>query len=685
MHDYGIIRDILLILAVSIVTVYLLRKLQIPVIAGFIVAGVIIGPGGFALVDKREDIELIAEIGVALLLFTIGLHFSFRELAQMKWLSLVAGGLQVLATIVITTLVMNGVFNMAPRNALMIGFLVAVSSTAIVMRLLDERGETYTVQGRFMVGILIFQDLAVVPLILLTIFLGGGESGSWFEALLTMGQAIALLAGLLVVSRFLFPWFMERVVNTRSQEVFTLSVILIALGTAYLGSRLGFSLAMGAFLAGVVMSESDYSHQVLANIAPFRDAFNSLFFVSIGMLVDPALWLSDPVSTLGAAGAVLVLKTLIVAAIALFLGFGAWVAVIAGMGLAQVGEFSFVLASTGLANGLLTDGTYTSFISVSVVTMALTPLIVRLAPVIAAALHRGERPSLKLSGYGSRARARFGRLVGITAAESGVGDINDHVVIVGYGVNGRNVARMLRQIDVKYIVLELNPYTVSRMRKEGEHIYFGNAVQRDVLLHAGVDRARALVIAVADPVQSRQVVATARALSPELRIIVRTRFVAETDDLYKLGADQVVPEEFETSLELAGKVMSIYGAPSRVVSEEKNSIRNEHYSFLSRDDNRHERARSMDSLISAEDLSEVRISDGMAAVGANIIELGMRQKTGATIVAIEREGERISNPAPEFTFAVGDAVFLLGTLNELQAAEALLSGSDSPDEPEPGR
>jgi len=678
MHEYDILRDILLILAVAIVTVYLLRKLRIPVIAGFIIAGVLIGPGGFGLVDERGDIEVIAEIGVALLLFTIGLRFSFRELAQMKWLALGAGGAQMLVTIAVTTLALNRFFAMAPRNALMIGFLVAVSSTAIVLRLLEESGETYTVQGRLMVGILIFQDLAVIPLILLTIFLGGGDSGSWFEGILTLVQAVGLLAALLVASHFLFPWIMERVVHTRSSEVFTLSVILIALGTAYLGSRMGFSLAMGAFLAGVVMSESDYSHQVLADITPFRDVFNSLFFVSIGMLVDPGLWFSDPVSTLGAGAGVLALKSLVVAAIALALGFGAWVAVIAGMGLAQVGEFSFVLASAGLTHGLLADDTYAIFISISVLTMAITPLIARLAPVIAARLPREERLARVIGGYGSRARARFGRMVGLEAVEAGEGGIEDHVIIVGYGVNGRNVARMLRHIDVKYIVLELNPHTVMKMRQQGENIYFGDAVRRDVLRHAGVERARSLVIAVADPAQSRQMVATARALSPGLNIIVRTRFLSEMDDLYKLGADQVVPEEFETSLELAGKVMSVYGAPSRVVSAEKDSIRNEHYSFLSRDDHRHERRRSLDALISAEDLREVVVEPGMAADGKSIMELAIRKKTGATVVAVERGAGRESNPAPDFTFAAGDSVFLMGTLDELNAAESLLAGPPGP-------
>jgi CPA2 family monovalent cation:H+ antiporter-2 len=674
MNDYEIIRDILLILAVSIATVYLLRKLQIPVIAGFIIAGVLIGPGGFGLVDNQEDIEIIAEIGVALLLFTIGLRFSFRELAQMKWLSLGAGGLQVVTTIAATSLIMNRFFGMAPRNALMIGFLVAVSSTAIVLRMLEKRGETYTVHGRFMVGILIFQDLAVIPLILLTIFMGSGDAGSWADALLTMGEAIGLLAALLIVSRFLFPWFMEQVVHTRSREVFTLSVILIALGTAYLGARIGFSLAMGAFLAGVVMSESDYSHQVLADITPFRDVFYSLFFVSIGMLVDPGLWISDPTSTLGAAAAVLILKAVVVAAIALLFGFGGWVAVVAGMGLAQVGEFSFVLASTGLDNGLLTDDNYAIFISVSVLTMAFTPLIVRLAPVVAVRLPREMRLARLLGGYGGRARVRFGRWLGVETVESGIGDIEEHVVIVGYGVNGRNVARMLRQIDVEYIVLELNPHTVMKMRQEGEKIYYGDAVRREVLQHAGVERARSLVIAVADPSQSRQMVVSARALNPALNIIVRTRFLSEVEDLYQLGADQVVPEEFETSLELAGKVMSIYGAPSRVVSEEKNSIRNEHYSFLSHDDHRHERSRSLDSLISAEDLREVAIVTGMAAMGRSIMELALRTKTGATVVAIERTTERIFNPTPEFVFVEGDVVFLLGTLSELNAAETMLSG-----------
>ncbi len=680
MIDYPILQDLIVVLVVSLATVYLLRRLRVPVIVGFIIAGVFIGPGGLSLIEDHHSIELMAEIGVTLLLFTIGLKFSVRELFNMKWFSLTAGGAQLALTALAATLLLGIFSDFSLRQVFFLGIVVALSSTAIVLRLLESRGESFTVHGRFMLGVLILQDLAVVPLMLLTLLLAQG-GGGWGDAGLALLQSAVFIVALLLVARFLYPWLMEQVVRTRSREIFILTTILAALGTAWLGSRFGFSLPLGAFLAGIVISESEYSHQILAEITPLTDLFNSIFFVSIGMLVVPALWVDDPLLFAGLTVGVILLKAVVVGVIALVSGFGTRVSVLAGIGLAQIGEFSFVLASAGLVQGLIDDALFSQFLTVSVVTMALTPLLMLLASAIAARVPQGAWMERLAAGSGAGRgkdgprlrRPRFLR-DSITAQSPAADAVRDHVVIVGYGVNGRNVARVLRQIGVHYIVLELNPHTVREGRRQGDEIYYGDAARAEVLKHAGVERARVLIVAIADPSLSRQIVSLARKANPELQIIARTRFVSEAEELYKLGADEVIPEEFETSLELAGIVMAAYGASERIIEKEKASIRSERYALLCREECPPARPQMLTALLSAEDLEHLELGPQQPAVGRAIADTRLRTLTGATIIAIEREGKLLMNPAPDFRLAAGDVLFLFGKTEELEAARAELLG-----------
>ena len=619
MAEYPILQDLVVVLVVSLATVYLLGKLRVPIIVGFIVAGIVIGPGGLSLIEDYHSIELMAEIGVTLLLFTIGLQFSLQDLFRMKWLAITAGGAQLVLTTVTATVIVDAASGLGLRQSFFLGILIALSSTAIVLRILERRGESFTVQGRFIIGVLIFQDLAVVPLMLLTLFLGKNETGGWGDAGMTLLESAGFIIGLLVIARYLYPWLMERVVHTRSRELLVLTTILVALGTAWLGTRFGFSLPLGAFLAGIVISESDYSHQILAEITPLRDIFNSIFFVSVGMLVVPALWIKDPLLFIGLTVGVIMFKALLVGGIAMVLGFGTRVAATVGIGLAQIGEFSFVLASAGLARGLMDGELYSQFLTVSVVTMALTPLMVVFSGAVAEREPQGAWLERFVAGRNGGERARIPRPRFLRESILVQGPIeqpvDDHVIIVGYGINGRNVARVLKQIGVRYVILELNPHTVSEGRELGEDIYYGDASRTEVLRHVGIERARALVIAVADPALCRQIVSLGRKENAGLHIIARTRFVSEVEHLYNLGADEVIPEEFETSLALAGIVMASYGVSKRAIEKEKASIRGERYEPLYKRPRSPERVRSLDSLITAEDLYEMRLAADSPVLG----------------------------------------------------------------------
>ncbi|MBI2132213.1 MAG: cation:proton antiporter [Candidatus Tectomicrobia bacterium] len=562
MHDLPILRELVIVLGTSLAISYLLHRIRVPTMVGFLAAGVLIGPGGLGLVRDPRAIQGMAEIGVVLLLFVIGLKFSLAGLFRMRSTVLGAGALQVALTVAAAAGAAR-VWGLPPAQAILWGFLAALSSTAILLKAYEERGEIDSPQGRLAVGILLFQDLAVIPMMLLIPWLGGSGPAGWGQAAWALATSVALLAGFLFAARFLFPWLLERAECTRSGEIFMLAVVLTALGTAYLAGLGGISLALGAFLAGMVISESEYSYQIVSEVAPFRDIFTSLFFVSIGMLVEPALWWSQPLATGGLALAVMAVKGLIVALVALALGAGPRVALLAALALGQIGEFSFVLAQAGTARGLMEPGHFRLFLAASITAMALTPFAIQLSDFLA-----GRLFSPRLDENGRR-----------QAAPPGAG-AHGHVVIVGYGLNGRNVANLLAEMQAPYAILDLNPVTVRRLRRAGEWVIFGDAARRPVLLQAGVRYARALVVSTADPAACRQIAAQARELNPSLAILVRTRYSGEIAELHRLGAEEVVADEFEASLALAGRLMALYGTGGSEIAEKQASIRSASYQLL---------------------------------------------------------------------------------------------------------
>lgn len=679
MHELEILRSLVAVIAASLLVVYALRRARVPIVAAFILAGVIIGPGGLGVVSERERIDVIAEIGVALLLFSIGLKLSLRDFMRLRLLILGGGGLQVALTTAATAAVAIGAGEPAAR-AVFYGFLVAQSSTAVFLKLLEERGETDAIHGRFGVSVSVFQDLGTVPMIMLLPLLGGAGLLSLEAAGLTLAKSLGMVALIIVAARSLFPWLMTRVVRTRSREVFTLTTLLVALGTAWLGSLAGLSLSLGAFLAGIVISDSEYSQQALAEIVPLKDALSSLFFVSVGMMVDPAYWLTGPLELFGLGLAVVLGKALIIAGIALGFGLGPRVAVLAGLGLGQIGEFSFILARAGAPHGLIDGERYQAFLSVTVLTLVLAPLATRLSPHLATRTDGMALPPPRTGWKWGRGRGR-GR-EGVAAARSAGADrghlvvaadeLSDHVIIVGYGINGRNVARVLRRLGVAYTVLELNPLTVGALREQEEPVLYGDAASRDVLIKAGVKRARVVVAAIADPASSRQIVAVARGINPGVRVVVRTRYVAEVEALYALGADEVVPEEFETSLELAGAAMAAYGAPGRVIEQEKAAIRRERYQLLSSEGRPARAGPPLHQLLGAADIAPLEIAPGSPGAGASLRSLELRGRAGASIVAVDRGGRMIGNPEPDFELAAGDVVYLWGQAAQIEAARGML-------------
>ena len=655
MAQLDLLRDLLLVFATAGGAIFLFQRIRVPAVVGLLVAGMVVGPYGLSLVDNIQRVELLADVGVVLLLFTVGLEFTRDRLAGMGRL-LIAGILQVSLTTVGTAAVMIWrVENWG--QAIFAGLLVTHTSTTVLLKNLMDRGEASGPQARIGLAISIIQDISIAWMLVITPVLAGGE-GDWGGLGLTLLKGALLIGGVLTVARFVIPWLMRQIVRQRSRELYLSSIIVVWLGTSLLTAEAGLSLALGAFLAGISLAESEYSLYTLTEAIPFRDIFLSLFFISMGMLFDPASLWQHPLEVFAAAGAVVVLKFLTAAIPTLVLGFPLRLAVLVGVGMAQIGEFGFVLSRTGRELGLLPPEGYQTFLAASIFTIMLSPLLMKAGPTVSSWFER--QPLL--------ARFLQGRIAGVP--DEPAPDLRDHVVIAGYGLNGRNVARVLLDATIPYVALELNPIVVREAQQRGERIYFGDCTRTGVLQHVGIERARIFVIAVSEPAATRAAAQAARQLNPHLHIITRTRYVSEVDELRRLGANEIIPEELETSVEIVSRVLEEYQVPRNVVLDLTDRIRRDHYEIL-----RSPSPRSADLLpdvMSDVEVDSVQLREGSPGIGRTIGEIALRAQTGATVIAVRRNEQLITNPGPQFRFEPGDAVVCIGDRQQVSRALELL-------------
>lgn len=662
MTDYAVLGDLLIIFTVSIAVVFVFHQFRLPSIAGFLVAGALIGPHGFHLVPDLSHVQILAEIGIVLLLFTIGIEFSLTKLASTRRLLLIAAPIQV-GGIVALVLLCSVFAGLSIRQGIFWGFLLSLSSTAIVLKALGESGENDTLHGRATIGILIFQDLAVVPMMLLTPTLASPAEDSLLTVLLTLGTSIVVLGLIVAATWYLVPKLLAVIVRSRSRELFLLTIIVLCLGIAWLTSLGGLSLALGAFIAGLVISESEYSHQAMAEVLPFRDSFNSLFFVSIGILMDWRVVVDHPLLIMALLLSVLVGKFVASTGALLIADSPPRSAVMAGVALAQVGEFSFILAQGGQETGLLTGDLYQLFLAVSVLTMMITPFFMQWSPHLARRTEALQRLHHWLPG---RTMAHAADMEGRHLK------IKDHVIIVGYGLNGRNLARVLGETEIPFVALDLDGDTVRREAQHGVPIYYGDATNQNVLRHVRIEDARVLVLAISDPFSARRAVQVARGLNPKIHIVVRTRYLRELEELHDLGADDVVPEEFETSIEIFALVLRTYGLPAEFVSKKAEQIRREGYALLRRSELPELAHHLRGGTLTDVEVETCRIEDDSPAVGKSLTELSIRPMTGASVIAWTRQGVTESNPSGKVRLEAGDVVVLLGSRVQIRRAMGLL-------------
>ncbi len=636
MEETTLLRDLTIIFGAAVIVSYAFRVAHLSTITGFLVAGALIGPSGFGLIASNDEIRQMEEIGIILLLFSIGVEFSSDKIRNTMWVALAGGLSQVVLTGTIVGLVAFWL-GAEPGAAILLGMVAALSSTVIGLRMLHERGQTLSPKGSVSLAILIFQDMAVLPMMLFLPFVTGQIPAGPAALLQTLAVSTGAVLLILVVSKGLVPRLIAKTVESRSRDLFILSVILAVVGIAWVSTRFGIGAGLGAFIAGLAISESEYSHQVLSDILPFRETFNSLFFVSIGMLLDPVFIFRNAIVIVGAAVLIILLKTTLTTGVIRLLGFPWRIALAVGLLLAQVGEFSIVLLRTAQGDAL-GAALEQAVLATILVTMVLTPLSVRLGEWL--------RPAMALPATGEPVA------------------LSDHTLIVGYGLNGRNVASLLEASGFPYAVLEMNPQTVAGGRREGVPIYYGDAVSESVLEWVGAGRANAIVFAISDPAATRGAVAAARRLNASAHIFARTRYVSEIEPLYAAGATMVITEEFETSLTIIRRLMNRLGVHPSKIDRAVIEIRQQHYGAL---------RGSPPPVIETD--AAVRLFETRAGSVSNEISIGelqVRSKSGATIVAVERDGGVTTNPQPDFVLREGDRIHLIGSEQEVGAAMALI-------------
>lgn len=651
MTDHQFLMDLLLLLALALGSGLLFARLRLSPIIGYLVSGMVAGPYGLHLIKSVNEVEMIAEFGVILLLFTIGLEFSVTRLLRLKRL-LVAGGLAQMLLCIVSFIGLAFLLGVEVAIAVPLALSLALSSTAIVLKLLSEKGAIDTAHGRMSLGILLAQDLAVVFFLVALPLLAGQDLTF---SLWKIGKVALLLAGLFVFSRFLLQPVLLGVLKARSQELFRITILALILVTAWMTGEVGLSLELGAFLAGLALSESPYAHQALSDILPFRDTFLAIFFVSIGMLVNLSLVFLQWPLVLSVALIVCLVKFAAAALATLLCRYPLRIALMTGFLLFQAGEFSFVFLKEATDLALLPDHIYQVILAVIALSMIVTPLLAAQAERWSAGL---------VTFFGAPASQIHPEMQERTANLSG------HVLIAGYGLSGRNVGSILRHFDIPHIFVELNADNVELGRTKGDFVVYGDAASIQVLHELGIERASALVLAINDPAALARTIRVVRQHHPDIYILARTRYVAELEHLCNLGANEVIPDEFEASLQLGANLMRRFNLSEGRILHVLSTLRQQHYTSMVRTDAPLHGL----SILEGGQFEYRAVPDDSPCLGVSFAELDLRNKTGVTVVGVIRQERTIYSPAGSFRIEEGDTLMLLGSAEDVTRVGELLHG-----------
>ncbi|MBO2544836.1 MULTISPECIES: monovalent cation:proton antiporter family protein [Salegentibacter] len=664
--EIPILQDIVIILGLSILIILLFQKIKVPSILGFLLAGIIAGPHAFNLISSSHEVELLSEIGIIFLLFVIGIELSIKELISMKNTVLIGGGLQVGGTILFTTIVAY-FFGLPLNSAVFLGFLFSLSSTAIVLKLIQERGEITAPHGRVALGILIFQDIIVVPMMLLTPILAGDGGDLLTTLLILILKIVGVGVVIYLLARYIVPRIFSMVVKTKSKELFILTTVVFCFAIAWLTSSVGLSLALGAFFAGLIISESEYSHQATVNVLPFREIFISFFFISVGSLLNLEFFINNILMILLLVIGVVFLKMLVVGATVLLLKYPPRTVLLSLFSLFQVGEFSLLLSGVGLDNNIIPNSVYQYFLAISIITMGLTPFLIAAAPKITYSILKARVPS------SVRHRLESLNKLKTTEETDEPKKLDDHLIIIGYGINGENIAKAARNAEIPYVILDTDPVTFKKAKNNNEPIIFGDATNSLILKHLHVQEARVIVIAISDPGATKKIISNVRLYSKTAFIIVRTRYVREIEENIKLGADEVIPEEFETSIEIFNRVLKKYLVPYNEIMDFTASIRSSDYEMLTSVKGRPHKPSLQHLHIPNREIVTLSVQqNNRDIVGKSIQTSGIGKNFRVTVLAIKRDTQYITEILPDTKIKQGDLLYIFGNpLNINRLNEAL--------------
>ncbi|NWG06490.1 MAG: cation:proton antiporter [Chloroflexi bacterium] len=664
MHELTLLINIVVALVVAFIGGVIARRLELPTIVGYLLAGIAIGPFTPGFVGDTETISQLAELGVIFLMFGVGLHFSFSDLLKVRSIA-IPGALGQMTLSTLLAIGLSQWWGWSLPAGIVLGLAISIASTVVLLRGLIDNGLLNTPHGQAAVGWLILEDLATVLILVLMPTLANADNGfDWQNLAATLLKAVAFVLLVLFVGKRLIPWMLLRIAHTRSRELFILAILAITLGTAMGAAELfGVSLALGAFVAGVVVSESPLSHQVGADVFPFREAFAVLFFVSIGMLVNLVYLFNNLGNVLALTALIVFGKPLITILLGILLPWQARTTLVVSAGLSQIGEFSFILGQAGVALGLLHQDQYSLILASALLSITVNPLMFRLVS-----------PFQQLLQKSSRLWNLFDRHKPLPFQSEET--MEGHVVIVGYGRVGQQIVNLLGQLSIPCLVVDSDAERVEELSRRGIPNLYGDASNSEVLTHAGLERARALVVAGPDETASGLVVASARDLAPHLPIIARATTEEGINHLAGLGAQDVIHPELEGGLEIVRHTLLKLDFPVQEIIRYLDAVRHDHYDLQVNTEEEH---RLLHDLIHASGTLEItwlRLPPGNPLVGQTIAEANLRARTGASVVAILRNRELVANPKSLTVFEAEDRIGFIGDREQIEAATHLLSEND---------
>jgi len=666
---------LVVLLAVASAVLLVVSRLRLPPVVGYLVSGVLLGPHVLGHLSESNAISSLAEIGVLLLMFTIGLEFDTQYFLRIRRAAIGGGTLQIGLTLLVA-LAMVPLLGWPLPTALAFGCVLALSSTAVVLKSLMDHGLLDSLAGRISLGILIFQDLSVVPMMILLPVSGGSAETMVLDLVGALARAGFLLGITLLLSRRVMPRFLHLVSAARNQEMFLLVTLTLCLGMAWVSHLLGVSYALGAFLAGLILGGTDYAHQMSANILPFRDVFAGVFFIAMGMLFDPRVALSSWWQVLALLGAIIVGKTLVTALSVAVFRFPLSVGLQVGLNLAQVGEFSFLLALMARGAGLFSEEIYKIFIAAAVASMLLAPLLTRWSPVLASALSRSTGGLLPAWERLARRYERSVLDIPVALPQGGEA-LARHVVVLGYGTVGRALGDVLLSNGVPFVALELDPDVVRDGRRRGHPVLYGDAGSDDLLRRCGVDRARMVLVTLPDPVMARRVIRAARRMNGDLFILARGRRATEDEPLYQDGADEVIHETFEVGIEFIARVLRRMHVPKQELERQIGRVRSGRYEIFRRRDFEPLPIGDIRATLDSLRVEFLAIPASSPLAGRHLRDAGIREATGALVLAVIRDGQVTHAPDADFTLLAGDTILVSGAVEQVSQAEALISPPDA--------